>query len=90
MATGQSDRTCCDYHLVQRLLHYAGHEWLVVGSDLPDAATENASYKSHRRGGRVLVIVDTILSGERDPGKLAKRRTADSCQPRNSHELLSV
>src|SRR5215469_4084131 len=47
-ATGQSDRTCCDYHLVQRLFDNAGHEWLVVGSDFPDAATENASYKSHR------------------------------------------
>ena len=69
-ATGQSDRTCCDCHLVQRLLHNAGHEWLVARSDFPYAATENPS--TNLIAGAEQFWPLSILSGERDPGKLAK------------------
>ena len=71
-ATGQSDRTCCDCHLVQRLLHNAGHKWLVARSDFPDAATENPSTNLIAGAEQFWPFVDAILSGERDPGKLTK------------------
>ena len=66
--TRQSDRRCCDCHLVQRLLHNAGHEWLVARSDFPYAATENPS--TNLIAGAEQFWPLSILSGERDPGKL--------------------